>query len=327
METKKFNVVIANEAYNFTATKYNTTLTGFTSFEAASNAAREALRDIAGEMGKGERVFYSEILNAWILASARRYYGSVWLITAKIVEVETEEPTETEKEESETLDRLKSELQEYHNNASKGGADRERNMQWLQEDIKKLEQKKEAKTTVTVSITEDGNKCEYTANGKVLASIVYRKEFDKYDVNTPSVGYMTDNITEAHKACESGINHLLNTSAVFDYSAVERFNAVNYPEAKTIEVEIYHDGNECDAIVGDETPAVIGWVDRWANNTFAAEMQFGVKVRKAIAIEGLTERNRAHRGFMSAENAKLWLVDQIKDYFSDHGYNLKVFNL
>ena len=140
-------------------------------------------------------------------------------------------PTETEKEENETLDRLKSELQEYHNNASKGGADRERNMQWLQEDIKKLEQKKEANTTITASITEDGNKCEYTHNGKVLASITYRKEFDKYDVNTPSVGYMTDNVTEAHKACESGINYLLNTAAVFDYSAVERYNAVNYPEA------------------------------------------------------------------------------------------------
>ena len=86
-----YNVVIANEACNFTSTKYNTTLTGFTSSEAASNAAREALRDIAGEMGKGEKVFYSETLNAWILASAsRRFTGSVWLIVAKI-----EEATET----------------------------------------------------------------------------------------------------------------------------------------------------------------------------------------------------------------------------------------
>lgn len=79
----------------------------------------------------------------------------------------------------------------------------------------------ETKTIVTVSITEDGNKCEYTANGKVLASITYRKEFDKYDVNTPSVGYMTDNVTEAHKACESGINWLLEQGerkAAFNYT-------------------------------------------------------------------------------------------------------------
>lgn len=140
---------------------------------------------------------------------------------------------------NERLATLRAELQEYHDNHSKGGAYRKRNMQYLQEDIKKLEQQKEeckqafeddTTTTITVSITEDGNKCDYTANGKVLASITYRKEFDKYDVNTPSVGYMTDNVTEAHKACESGINWLLNTSAVFDYSAVERYNTVNYPE-------------------------------------------------------------------------------------------------
>lgn len=49
--------------------------------------------------------------------------------------------TKTMNEESETLARLKNELQEYHDNASKGGADRERNMQWLQEDIKKMEKK------------------------------------------------------------------------------------------------------------------------------------------------------------------------------------------
>lgn len=50
--------------------------------------------------------------------------------------------TKTMNEENEALARLKSELQEYYNNASKGGADRAKNMRWLQEDIKKLEQKK-----------------------------------------------------------------------------------------------------------------------------------------------------------------------------------------
>lgn len=59
-------------------------------------------------------------------------------------------------------------------------------------------------TIVTVSVTDNGNKCEYTADGKVLAAITYRKEFDAYDVNTPTVGYMTADVTEAHKACENG---------------------------------------------------------------------------------------------------------------------------
>ena len=100
-----YSVVIANEACNFTATKYNTTLTGFTSSEAASNAAREALRDIAGEMGKGEKVFYSETLGAWILSSSSRgIAGSVWLIVAKIEEV-----TETDNTTPETSDTMNTE--------------------------------------------------------------------------------------------------------------------------------------------------------------------------------------------------------------------------
>lgn len=141
---------------------------------------------------------------------------------------------------NERLAILRAELQEYHDNHSKGGSLRKKNIKWLQEDIKKLEQMKEEckqafeikeTATVTVSITEGGNKCEYIHNGKVLASIAYRKEFDAYDVNTPSAGYMTTDIIEAHKACESGINHLLNTSAVFDYSAVEEYNEINYPQA------------------------------------------------------------------------------------------------
>lgn len=83
-------------------------------------------------------------------------------------------------------------------------------------------------TIVTVSVTDNGNKCEYTADGKVLAAITYRKEFDTYDVNTPTVGYMTADVTEAHKACESGVNWLLGHNATFDYSAIEEYNAKQY---------------------------------------------------------------------------------------------------
>lgn len=82
-------------------------------------------------------------------------------------------------------------------------------------------------TTVTVSVTDNGNKCEYRIDGKVLAAITYRKEFDTYDVNAPAVGYMTANVTEAHKACESGITRMFEQSgrkAAFDYSAVEEYN-------------------------------------------------------------------------------------------------------
>ena len=114
-----YNVVIANEAYNFTSTKYNTTLTGFTSSEAASKAAREALRDIAGEMGKGEKVFFSETLNAWILASpSRGIAGSVWYLTAKVVEVETEAPTDTTPTETEKEPKT---MQEIENQAYRLG--------------------------------------------------------------------------------------------------------------------------------------------------------------------------------------------------------------
>lgn len=44
---------------------------------------------------------------------------------------------------NEKLAALRSELQEYHDNASKGGKDRKKYMGWLKEDIKKLENMKE----------------------------------------------------------------------------------------------------------------------------------------------------------------------------------------
>lgn len=83
---KAYKVKISNEASNYTSTKYNNTLTGFTSEEAASKAAKQALRDAAGEMNKGAKVFYSETLNAWVLANNGNY-----LLVAKI----EEEPTNT----------------------------------------------------------------------------------------------------------------------------------------------------------------------------------------------------------------------------------------
>lgn len=135
---------------------------------------------------------------------------------------------------AERLSKLRYELQEYHNNASKGGADRQRNMAMLVEDIAQMEASAKETAVITVSVTDNGNKCEYAANGKTLASITYRKEFDAYDVNTPTVGNMTQDVTEAHKACESGINWLLEQSgrkAVFDYSPVEEYNAKHYANA------------------------------------------------------------------------------------------------
>lgn len=130
----------------------------------------------------------------------------------------------------ESVSRLRYELQQYHDNTSKGGTERRRNMILLRWDIRKLERQLKAMetTTVTVSVTDNGNRCEYTDNGKVIAAITYRKEFDTYDVNTPTVGYMTADVTEAHKACESGITWLFEQSgrkAAFDYSPVEDYNA------------------------------------------------------------------------------------------------------
>lgn len=89
---KAYKVTISNEASNYTSTKYNNTLNGFTSEEAASKAAKQALRDAAGEMNKGAKVFYSETLNAWVLAN-----NGNWLLVAKI------EATETEQHETKRL--------------------------------------------------------------------------------------------------------------------------------------------------------------------------------------------------------------------------------
>ena len=92
-----YNVVIANEACNFTATKFNTTLTGF-AHEAAHNAAKEALRDIAGELGYfNYKVIYSSTLDAWVLINKRT---QDYIMVAKIEEA-TE--TNTTPETSETM--------------------------------------------------------------------------------------------------------------------------------------------------------------------------------------------------------------------------------
>lgn len=85
---KVYKVTISNEAHNYTSTKYNNTLTGFTSEEAASKAAKEALRDAAGELMKWDAICYVETLNAWVLAN-----NGNWLLVAKVEEVAETEPT------------------------------------------------------------------------------------------------------------------------------------------------------------------------------------------------------------------------------------------
>lgn len=85
---KTYRIIIANEASNFTSTKYNTTLNGFTSEEAASKAAKQALRDAAGELMKWDAICYIETLNAWVLAN-----NGNWLLVAKVEEApETPNP-------------------------------------------------------------------------------------------------------------------------------------------------------------------------------------------------------------------------------------------
>lgn len=84
---KTYRIIITNEASNYTSTKYNNTLNGFTSEEAASKAAKQALRDAAGELMKWDTICYIETLNAWVLAN-----NGNWLLVAKIEATETEQP-------------------------------------------------------------------------------------------------------------------------------------------------------------------------------------------------------------------------------------------
>lgn len=64
----------------------------------------------------------------------------------------------------ESLGRLKPELQDYHNNASKGGVNRRRNMVLLAWDIRKLERK------LTASAMRDKVKALMLSAGYVLAN-------------------------------------------------------------------------------------------------------------------------------------------------------------
>lgn len=59
-------------------------------------------------------------------------------------EVEETESNEETEEFAERVLTLKYELQQYYDDQSKGGEDRERNMMWLQQDIKRLEAKRQA---------------------------------------------------------------------------------------------------------------------------------------------------------------------------------------
>ena len=78
-----YKVTISNEDY--TDTKHNTTLTGFASVEAASKAAKEAARDIAGEL-TNVKVIYSETLNAYVVVNPN---SGAWLVIAKVGEDNT----------------------------------------------------------------------------------------------------------------------------------------------------------------------------------------------------------------------------------------------
>ncbi len=78
-----YKVTITNEDY--TDTKHNTTLTGFATVEAASKAAKEAARDIAGELASA-KVIYSETLNAFVVVNPN---SGAWLIVAKVEEDST----------------------------------------------------------------------------------------------------------------------------------------------------------------------------------------------------------------------------------------------
>lgn len=220
---KTYKVTIANEASNYTSTKYNDTLNGFTSEEAASKAAKQALRDAAGELMKWDAICYIETLNAWVLANNGNWllvakveetpeipnpdntpnisdlarwidmqlstimegvsagytlgnYNSVWidkgatvfnvsLANGGTVEIDSDNYNTSEEIANaiistlnnttpttmnanhirESISRLRYELQQYHDNASKGGSERRRNMTLLRWDIRKLERRLTAK--------------------------------------------------------------------------------------------------------------------------------------------------------------------------------------
>lgn len=76
---------------------------------------------------------------------------------------ENNTPATMNANENEYLDRLRAELQEYHNNASKGGANRQRNMAMLAEDIALLEASAN-EITVTVHQVAPGH-WQASANG------------------------------------------------------------------------------------------------------------------------------------------------------------------
>lgn len=98
---KAYKVTISNEASNYTSTKYNNTLKGFASEDAASKAAKQALRDAAGELMKWDAICYIETLNAWVLAN-----NGNWLLVAKIEATETEQLTVKRSDWNETAKRL-----------------------------------------------------------------------------------------------------------------------------------------------------------------------------------------------------------------------------
>lgn len=60
-----------------------------------------------------------------------------------------------------------------------------------------------------VHIKTVGDKTTYTTNATTLAAITYRADFDKYDVNTPSVGVMVETSEEADKIARESVTAFL----------------------------------------------------------------------------------------------------------------------
>ena len=100
---------------------------------------------------------------------------------------------------NERLATLRYELQEYYNNASKGGKDRAKNMRWLKEDIKKLEQqKKECKQAFEVEAVKTMQEIE---NQAVKLTQKNWKHFN---------GNSSINVSETAKALRTSRDKLIN---------------------------------------------------------------------------------------------------------------------
>ncbi len=92
----------------------------------------------------------------------------------------------------------------------------------------------------------------------------------------------------------------------------------------TKEITVIIKANE-DGATATANGVKIGWVCSWFNNTFAAVMNFGIRTRKGLAMPELASVDKSAHGFMSYNNAVLWLGDMIQRYFADHGIKATIF--